>query len=340
MRLVALSLTLALNAPAATAGSASDDFNRPNGTNMGPDWVEVYGDTAIQSNYGKGNSGAFTKGWMHHASFTGAFEDSVHSVEFRQTGIAQAIVLMSGLNPNSWGCVSVKLQDNDGDSKCDRLFFEQAFNAGSWGSGPPVFFDLATPTASGKMTVSFTNDGDSVVCEIENDASGQAESFTAQGINSFAFPIDGTNFGIGHVGGMLFDNWNVEVDDKTYGEGCPGSGGFTPVLSAPADAVAGQPFSLVVSEGLGGAQAALMFGLGQASVPFGFGSCTFLLSGVVGPTVFFPLGGAGAGNGSIVLAGTLPAGSSGATITMQAFVQDGGTPDGFTATNGLICVIQ
>jgi len=339
MRLVSISFAVLALSPAAFAGSVSDDFNRPNGTNMGPDWVEDYGDTAIQNNFGKGNSGAFTKGFMHHATFTGAFADSVSAVDFRTTGSGQAIVLMPGLNPNSWGCVSIKLQDNDGDSKLDRLFFEPAFNAGTWGGTGPSFFDIAVPTSSGRMSVSFANAGDTVVVEIENSTSGQTETFVNGGILSLPFPIDGSHFGLGHMGPMLFDNWNVTVDDKSYGDGCPGSGGFVPVLSAPLDPVAGQPFSLVINEGLGGAQALLMFGLTQTSVPFGFGSCELLIDNLVGPPVFFPLGGVGPGNGSIILSGTLPASASGVTITTQGFVQDAGAPDGFTATNGLLCNI-
>ncbi len=332
-------VALALAHPAAFAIGASDDFERPNGTNMGPDWLEIDGNTAIENGMGKGSSGAFNLGWMHHASFVGAFQDSVQSVDFQVTSTGQAIVLLSGVNPNTWGGISVKIQDNDGDSLLDRLFFEQAFNAGSWGAGAPIFFDLAAPTASGRMTVHFANGGDTVVCDIQNDASGLTESYSASGITSFAFPIDGTNFGIGHRGAVLFDNWQVDIDVASYGAGCPGSGGFVPVLSTPSNPTAGQSITINVADGVGGAPCLFLFGLTKAQVPFGYGGCELLLGSVLAPTITVPLGGVGPGNGVVTLTGTLPVNTSGVTATMQAFVGDAGAPDGFTATNGLELVI-
>ncbi len=329
-----LVLVLAL-APAALGAGVSDNFDRPNGTNMGPDWFEGYGDTGIENNQGKGLSGAFTKGWMSHTSFTGAYVDSVSTVDFQATGIAQAIVLLAGFDSNTWGGVSAKLQDNDGDGLLDRLFFEQAFNAGSWGAGSPVIHDLAVPTASGSLTLSFTNGGDTAVVEIGNDASGQTETASASGILSFAFPITGTEFGVGHVGPILFDDWSVDIDLASYGAGCPGTGGFVPVLSTPSTPAAGGPLTIVIEDGLGGATALLLFGTAKANLPIGGGGCALLIAPVLPPQVFLPLGGVGPGNGTVTLPGVLPASTSGFTFTMQAFVADVGTPDGFAAANGL-----
>lgn len=327
-------LVAALAAPLAAAQSASDDFNRPDSTNMGPDWIEDYGDTAIKNQSGVGASGPFTKGFMHHASFVGDYAVSRQSVDFTATGVLDNVVLLAGLDPNTWGCVSVKLQDNDGDKLMDRLFFEGAFNAGSWGGGVPVKYDLATPTASGRLTVYFDNGGDTVVCEIANAASGQTEVASASGILSFTFPITGKSFGIGHSGAPLFDDWTVELEVGAYGAGCPGSGGFVPALKALGAASAGAPLSLAIDQGPGGASGLLFFGLNQAQVPMGFG-CNLLVSPLLPVMVPLTLGGSGPGAGSISFGGTVPLSASGVTFTLQAFFADPGVPAGFTNTNGL-----
>ncbi|MBL8767916.1 MAG: hypothetical protein JNL94_11150 [Planctomycetes bacterium] len=324
----------------AVGAVTSDDFNRPNSTNMGPNWVEVHGNTAIQNNKGKGASGAFTQGWMHHASFTGNYADSTCAVDFQASGIGENVVLMVGLDPNTWGCVSVKIQDNTGDGLFDRVFFEQAFNAGSWGNGNPVIYDLATPTASGRMTVSFDNDGDVAVCTIQNNASSQVETCSASGILAFAFPITGTRFGIGHSGGPFFDNWTADTYKPAYGTGCAGSGGFVPALDAPQKPIGGAPFDLEVTNGLGGAPCFFFFGLGQTAAPIGLSGCSLWITPILPPSFSIPLAGSGAGNGTITLSGTMPVVPVGTTFTMQAFIADAGVPHGFTATNGLLLVVE
>jgi len=55
MRLLSTCIFLVL-AQAASAQSVSDDFNRPDSTNMGPDWSEQNGDPKIVSNHGVGAS--------------------------------------------------------------------------------------------------------------------------------------------------------------------------------------------------------------------------------------------------------------------------------------------
>lgn len=323
--------------------SASDDFNRPNSTNMGPDWVEVYGNTAISNNQGVGASGAFSKGWMHHSSFQGNYADSVQTIDFQAVGVLSNVVLLAGLDPNTWGCVSLKLQDNNGNGLMDRVFFESAFNAGNWGTvGSPVKYDLLTETASGRLTLRFTDNGDTAVCEIENAASGQTEMTTASGILTFPFPLTGSDFGIGHSGDPLFDNWSVSVDTTQYGAGCAGSGGFVPSFTALNPAVAGQGLGLQIADGIGGGSAILMMGIGQASLPIGPVGCTLLVSPtpILVQTPAIPMGGVGPGNGSVQIAGLLPLSMSGITFNIQAFVIDAGAPLGFAASNGLEFLVQ
>ena len=117
--------------------------------------------------------------------------------------------------------------------------------------------------------------------------------------------------------------------DGAYGSGCAGSAG-TPALAANDDCPpAGSALDLTISNGLPGSIAVLGFGLGQTSFPL-FG-CNLLINTIVG-TVAVPFSASGAGTFTF----PLPPGSGGAVFTTQAFTLDGGGPQGFAATNGLL----
>ena len=246
-------------AVAVPAQTASDDFNRSAGTNMGPDWAEIDGDTVIENNQAKGNTPFFT-GWMHHTGLSGNYADSNQSVEFFANGFGgDSVSLMAGLDPNTWDCVFVKVQDNNGDGLFDRLFFYRGVNGGSWG-GSSVFFDLATPTDSGTMTLSFQNSGDVAVVDIDNGTSGQTESYQGTGILTMPFgPPTGVNLGIGHFGDPFFDNWSASI------------GPIGPTYSL-ANLVAGQTVTATVSNVTPLATVVIGYSLagpGPTSTPYG-----------------------------------------------------------------------
>lgn len=122
---------------------------------------------------------------------------------------------------------------------------------------------------------------------------------------------------------------------EVVGQGCVGSGGFAPKLAVTSGPpVAGAPIALVISEGLGGANAVLLFGLDKGETPIGFG-CSLYLTGVLPPAPVVPLGGSGPGTGTVTLLGTLPSDIGGNSFAIQTFVLDPGAPLGFTASNGL-----
>ncbi len=123
--------------------------------------------------------------------------------------------------------------------------------------------------------------------------------------------------------------------NPAYGQGCVGSGGFTPDLGVDGCAARTAPVQLTITNGLGGAPAFLFLGLNQAAISMG-GGCTLnvspLLPLVVGP---LPLSGVGAGNGGIQLTATIPGSVTPGTFTVQAFVADAGSALGFSNTPGV-----
>ena len=124
-----------------------------------------------------------------------------------------------------------------------------------------------------------------------------------------------------------------------YGQGCPGSGGFTPTLGLSGCALAGSSVTLNVEDGLGGGTAILLFGTQPASLPMGFG-CSLNVSPLLPIMPSLPLTGAGPGDGAASLTAPLPANATGLTVTGQVFVVDPGGAGGFSNSMGLEFVIH
>lgn len=146
--------------------------------------------------------------------------------------------------------------------------------------------------------------------------------------------------GSGAQVGYEFDDIVVEMEQEPsvydYDTGCAGTGGFTPDLDVTSalPPSAGNAFDLSVSGGLGGSTALLFIGFGKAKLPLG-GGCFLNLATIIPSPVTLPLGGAGAGDGSILLPATMPAGTTGLIFGLQTFVIDAGVPMGFSASPGL-----
>lgn len=125
----------------------------------------------------------------------------------------------------------------------------------------------------------------------------------------------------------------------SYGQGCPGSGGFVPTLTSGGVPTSGQQVILQVANGLGGAQAVLLLGLGQAATPIA-GGCLLNVTPVLPAQIFFPLGGSGPGNGAVTLFAVLPTGIAGFTFTLQVFVAEPSAQKPFSNSAGLQLTIQ
>ncbi len=124
-----------------------------------------------------------------------------------------------------------------------------------------------------------------------------------------------------------------------YGNGCPGAGGFTPVVSFTGFPASGNPIVLGIDLALGGSTAVVLFGAQQTTVPIGAG-CSLHVAPVLPLQLTIPLGGSGPGNGSAILPAVVPPGAAGAVLTMQAFVADASSPTGFSTSSGLEVTFQ
>jgi len=306
---------VALLATSALAQSASDDFNRADGPTLGPDWVVDDGSFSIHSNRAMCNN-PWSFGFVHHATLTGPYADSWQSVDFDITGFGgDSISLIAGLNPATWSAIEVRLQDNNGDGLFDRLFFNAAVNAGNW-NGSSLFYDLATPTASGTMTLGFTNAGDIALVEITNSGGG-TENFQGSGILSFTYPPSGSNFGVGGMGDSHFDNWSCQI------------GPIVPTYSAN-NLIAGQQATLEVNNLTQGDTVLIGYsltGAGPTNTPFGLVDMSMPIAQL--PTIFADASGVAS------FALMIPLNAAGVTVYSQAAVVNLGT-----LTNSIAPTVQ
>jgi hypothetical protein len=181
---------------AGQPGVAMNDlFDRPNSTNLGPNWFEGEGDGIIENErlicYSPNAS------WCYHTGFQSSYDTTVVSMDFESAGSGAKIGVAFGFNPVTWGGIEVFLQDNNWmipDQKVDRIFFNAAINAGNWPTNPTggsLWYDLSVPMAAGTLKVWTTNNGDTVVAEVTDAATGRKEPlYTASGIRSFLIPIN------------------------------------------------------------------------------------------------------------------------------------------------------
>jgi hypothetical protein len=237
------------------AAAACDDFNRADSPSMGGDWVEQTGDIEILGNRGHG---LINFSLMTHVSASGPYVGSTVSTVFDHGGGLNYVAVVAGYSSLS-SCVFVKIQDNDIDGFYDRVFFYNGNSGGTWGSST-YYYDLATPTLSGTITLSFDPTGDIAILDVENDASGLTETFTGDNLLTIAGSL-GTGYGIGTYGPAFFD-------DVSINGGCGGSGLNYSITGL----VGGSTATLTVSGATAGGGVLIGYsltGAGPTNTPFG-----------------------------------------------------------------------
>lgn len=189
----------------------------------------------------------------------------------------------------------------------------------------------------------FFNAGDLFTIRVGNGSTGVSGT-DLSGNSGFPSPYYPENFyeaGASKVLDRLYFQSYVVACPGTsapYGPGCIGSGGHVPKLEVTGCPKVGDQIAIEISNGLGGANALLLFGLGQGTIPIGFG-CDLAVAPLFGPQIPLTLSGSQPGGGTLVLSGVLPPSVAGVTFTTQAFVLDPGAPIGIAATNAVIVTI-
>lgn len=178
------------------------------------------------------------------------------------------------------------------------------------------------------------------------DAHGDAFGYAVDA----AGDVDGNGFSDLIVGAPYNDAAGLDAGTATifggcpgaieaYGQGCPGAGGFIPSLALDGCPTPGGSVSLDIHQGAGGSLALVLVGLAPASVVLASG-CPLLVGSLLPVMPALPLGGSGAGQGSVHVNAPLPASTPAVELSLQAFVLDSSVPAGYAATNGVRLAID
>lgn len=214
-----------------------DDFNRANSGDLGADWTNQSGAIGITGNRAQGitNLSMFTLNGVNDN-----YASSTMSCIVDNGGAGLAYVALVAGFADTSNNVFVKLQDNNFDSLMDRVFFYYGNNGGSWGS-TTYYYDLAVPTATATIHLSFDNGGDRAVFTVENDTSGGTEVFYGDNLLGVAGGL-GTGFGMGTFGTCYADDYTVNdggAQMRLEATGSPGgSMTFTATGATPGTGVA------------------------------------------------------------------------------------------------------
>jgi len=183
-----------------------DDFNRPDGTNLGPNWNEANPDFRIEN--GTARSEAVFGGSL--MTYTGPVSNPnvVGADVFYQGGprvVYNALVLGYANLANN---VFVKVQDNNANGDFDTVFFYYGDNGGGWPgmTGGPASQAVPTPFTSARLTLTLA--GNAVTLTIDTNFDNVPElTYTRGGI-----PLAnlGSGVGLGGFNNATFDNFALE----------------------------------------------------------------------------------------------------------------------------------
>jgi hypothetical protein len=230
-----------------------DSFDRANSGDLGAGWTLQSGAIGVDGNRAHGlvNLSLSSMNGVNDNYATSTMSCKVDNGNAGLTYVA----LVAGYSDTS-NNVFVKLQDNNSDNLMDRVFFYYGNNGGNWGSST-WYYDLAVPTATATIHLSFDNGGDRAVFTVDNDTSGNSEVFYGDNLLGVHGGL-GTGFGMGTYGLVFADDYTVNGGGsqmQLIASGAPGG-----VMSFDASgATAGATVAFVWS-----------FSLGNYLVPNGF----------------------------------------------------------------------
>jgi hypothetical protein len=191
-------LAVMLAPSTAHAAGLSDDFNRPDSSDLGGTWTILDGAPRIES--GAVTSVANTTSVAMQES---ALEWSSVSADAQAgTGVNYVAVLAGGSGIDAGDAAYVKVQQNVGNGYFDAVFFYRGAN----GSGAPALSYIPLPAedhfTAARMTL--TVEGSVASLDLDTDFDGVADQTYS---STYDAPFTGTFGGIGVYGDARVDNF-------------------------------------------------------------------------------------------------------------------------------------
>lgn len=236
-----------------------------------------------------------------------------------------ALDYKAGVGPYATTWVKdASLADVNGDGFGDALFSATSHEAFSWDGHYEIVLFPGTNAGTFGPPRSFA-------------AASAAHAVNALDLDGDARAEVGV---LGSGGPAPFSILEHDCDGKagTFGDGCVGSGGFTPRLGFQGCPTPGGNVALRLDRALGGATVLLFAGLAPASLPVS-PNCDLLTVPLLAPLAF-PVPGVGPGAGEITIPLALPGSLGAVTFVLQAFVVDSGVTLGAAATRGVTVVVE
>jgi hypothetical protein len=157
------------------------------------------------------------------------------------------------------------------------------------------------------------------------------DNFLVADINDDLFVVSGAGV-VSRIGtldhtakGFAFELPPNAAHFSPYGSGCPATGGYVEVLAGSGTPSANSTITIGIVNGLGGAPAILLMGLGQNTLAVG-PNCTVQNMPILPFVIPVLLAGAGPGKGTMSLSMQIPAGTQPGDIFFQVLPFEGLTP--------------
>jgi hypothetical protein len=176
-----------------------DDFNRPNSSDLGPNWTQQIGTMGISAN--QAASAGYGSNYATVNGFSGSYLSTQVSVDAHDinTGLAY-VALMFGI-ANDTQSIFVKVQDQGGNGYFNSAFFYY----GHQGSG--IYLSLDTPFRDGRISA-WASDADTIWLGIDSNFDSVFEqTYSDTGWSSKTL---GTGVGLGMFGDVRADNFSTE----------------------------------------------------------------------------------------------------------------------------------
>ncbi len=184
----------------AVSGIILDDFNRPDGTNMGPNWTERDGDFTIASNRATGPAYSLM-------TFIGATSNSVTVDAFPTGTLSYVAIVLGYADLDNHLFLKVQNQDSTEFNYGAFYFGNDGDNNIAWSEFD--FFTLSSPFASARMTATLS--GATVTLDFDTNFDGTPEQSYSRG--SVPTGLLGSGIGLGAYGYATMDNFSIPIPE-------------------------------------------------------------------------------------------------------------------------------